>query len=203
MKISWRSIGTRPFTYTSGNSKIKQPLTPPRKKRLAELSTITTASVYNQVYHVQKPDYSKDVTEASNTAFVFVLLTSSQGTNTESRVLIEIWRDLAQRFGDVKFCQIRADLCIEGYPDKNTPTVLVYKDGDIRRQIVTLRELQGARTKAADFERVLLEVGAINHSDHRMQKRSEHSEDTEASRKTIKQGKNTSKVADDDDSDWD
>jgi len=203
MKISWRSIGTRPFTYTSGNSKIKQPLTPPRKKRLAELSTITTASVYNQVYHVQKPDYSKDVTEASNTAFVFVLLTSSQGTNTESRVLIEIWRDLAQRFGDVKFCQIRADLCIEGYPDKNTPTVLVYKDGDIRRQIVTLRELQGARTKAADLERVLLEVGAIAHSDHRIQKRSERSEDTEASRKTIKQGKNTSKVADDDDSDWD
>jgi len=99
------------------------------------------------VYHVQKPDYSKDVTEASNAAFVFVLLTSSQGTNTESRVLIEIWRDLAQRFGDVKFCQIRGDLCIEGYPDKNTPTVLVYKDGDIRRQIVTLRELQGARTK--------------------------------------------------------
>jgi hypothetical protein len=62
--------------------------------------------------------------------------------------LIEVWRTLAKKFGDVKFCQIRADLCIEGYPDKNTPTVLVYKDGDIRRQIVTLRELQGPRTKA-------------------------------------------------------
>jgi hypothetical protein len=37
-------------------------------------------------------------------------------------------------------------LCIEGYPDKNTPTVLVYKDGDIKKQIVTLRELNGPRT---------------------------------------------------------
>jgi hypothetical protein len=115
---------------------------------MGELSAINTASVYNQVYHLQKPDYSRDVTEASSKAYVLVLLTSSHGTNPESRILIEIWRQLAQRFGDVKFCQIRADLCIEGYPEKNTPTVLIYKDGDIKKQIVTLRELRGAHTTA-------------------------------------------------------
>jgi hypothetical protein len=113
---------------------------------MAEFNTIATASIYNQVYHLQKPDYSRDVTETSQKAHVFVLLTSSEGTNVESRVLIEIWRELARKFGDVKFCQMRADLCIEGYPDKNTPTVLVYRDGDIKRQIVTLRELGGVRT---------------------------------------------------------
>jgi hypothetical protein len=117
-----------------------------RKKRMAELSSITTASVYNQVYHLQKPDYSRDVTEASKNAYVLVLLTSSTGTNTESRIMIEHWRELAKRFGDVKFCQMRADLCIEGYPDKNTPTILIYKDGDIKRQIVTLMQLAGPRT---------------------------------------------------------
>ena len=127
---------------------MKNVLQESRKKRFAELSTITAASVYNQVYHLQKPDYSKEVTEASNKSYVFVLLTSSQGTNVESRLLIEIWRALAQRFGDVKFCQIRADLCIEGYPEKNTPTVLVYKNGDIQRQIVTLRELRSSHTTA-------------------------------------------------------
>jgi hypothetical protein len=89
------------------------------------------------------------VTEASQKAFVLVLLTSSQGTNTESRFLIEMWRELALRFGDVKFCQIRANLCIEGYPDKNTPTILVYRDGDIKRQLVTLRELRGSSTTVA------------------------------------------------------
>jgi hypothetical protein len=114
---------------------------------MAELNTITTASIYNQVYHVQKPDYSRDVTEVSHKAHVLVLLTSSEGTNVESSVLIEIWRELARKFGDVKFCQMRADLCIEGYPDKNTPTVLVYRDGDIKRQLVTLRELGGVRTE--------------------------------------------------------
>lgn len=142
---------------------------------MAELATTTAASVYNQVYHLQKPDYSRDVTDASKEAFVLVLLTSSQGTNTESRVLIEIWRELATRFGDVKFCQMRAELCIEGYPDKNTPTVLVYKDGDIKKQLVTLRELGGVRTKTpgtslyiyflSDQAGVLYlrEVGELNH----------------------------------------
>lgn len=113
---------------------------------MAELSTISSASVYNQVYPIQKPDYSRDVTEASRNAFVLVHLTSSLGTNIESMLLTELWRQMARKFGDVKFCEMRADLCIEGYPEKNTPTILVYRDGDIRRQVVTLRELGGQKT---------------------------------------------------------
>ena len=116
------------------------------KQRLAELTTITTTSVFNQVYHLQKPDYSKDVTEASKRAFVFVHLTSSLGTNIESRLLTKLWRELASKFGDIKFCEIQADMCIEGYPERNTPTILIYRMGDIKRQLVTLRELRGERT---------------------------------------------------------
>lgn len=126
-----------------------------RDKRMAELSTIATASVFNQVYPLQKPDYSKDVTEASNKAFVLVHLTSSLGTNIESGLLTELWRDLAQKFGDIKFCEIRADMCIEGYPERNTPTILVYRDGDIKKQLVTLRELSGEQTTIRGASRLL------------------------------------------------
>ena len=117
-----------------------------RQQRLAELSRVTRTSIYNQVYPLQKPDYFKDVTETSHKAFVLVHLTSSLGTNIESRLLTELWRDLARKFGDVKFCEMRADLCIEGYPERNTPTILVYRDGDIKKQVVTLRELAGTAT---------------------------------------------------------
>ena len=113
---------------------------------MAELSTIATTSVFNQVYPLQKPDYSKDVTEASDKAFVLVHLTSSLGTNIESRLLTELWREMARKFGDIKFCEIRADMCIEGYPERNTPTILIYRDGDIKKQVVTLRELNGQDT---------------------------------------------------------
>ena len=116
------------------------------QQRLTELSTIANTSLFNQVYPLQKPDYSKDVTEASSKAFILVHLKSSLGTNIESRLLTDLWRQVARTFGEVKFCEIRADMCIEGYPEKNTPTILVYKDGDIKRQIVTLKELGGERT---------------------------------------------------------
>lgn len=114
-----------------------------------ELADLNTASIYNQVYPVQKPDYSREVTEASTKSFVLVLLTSSTGTNPESQLMIELWRELAKKFGDMKFCQMQANLCIEGYPDRNTPTVLIYKDGEIKRQLVTLKEMNGVKTNMA------------------------------------------------------
>jgi hypothetical protein len=169
-----------------------------RNKRLAELSSLQRASVYGQVYPLQKPDYAKDVTEASNKAFVFVNLTSSLGTNVESRILTELWRQLAVKYGDVKFCEIRADMCIEGYPERNCPTVLVYKDGDIKRQVVSLREMSGVKTRLQDLERVLVEVGAVKENDMRVKRRDGDDEDEGRNSQGI-EGTNASVQDDDDD----
>ncbi|KAI9769364.1 MAG: hypothetical protein M1840_004066 [Geoglossum simile] len=144
-----------------------------RKQRLEELSTITKASLYGQVYPLQKPDYSRDVTEASNLAFVLVHLTSALGTNIESRLLTEIWRELARKFGDVKFCEIRGDLCIEGYPERNCPTILVYHNGEILQQIITLKQFRGDGTSTEDFSRLLVDIGAIKPNDYRIPRQAE------------------------------
>ncbi|KAH0543049.1 hypothetical protein FGG08_002562 [Glutinoglossum americanum] len=146
-----------------------------RKQRLAELSTITKASLYGQVYPLQKPDYSRDVTEASKSSFVLVHLTSSLGTNIESRLLTELWRDLARKFGDIKFCEIRGDLCIEGYPEKNCPTILAYHNGDILRQIITLKQFRGQQTSIDDIARLLVDVGAVKPNDYRILRTQDHS----------------------------
>lgn len=162
------------------------------EKRLAELSKLQKTSLFGQVYPLQKVDYAREVTEASNSAFVLVNLTS-MGGNVESRVLTELWRQLAAKFGDIKFCEIRADMCIEGYPEKNTPTILVYKDTEIKRQLITLQQLKGPRTKVEgmndprkhervfmryyiltgriDVERLLVDLGALKESDVRLKKR--------------------------------
>ncbi|KAJ5514038.1 hypothetical protein N7463_003590 [Penicillium fimorum] len=141
-----------------------------RQKRFAELSTLQQTSHFNQVFPLQKVDYAREVTEASNSAFVLVNLTS-MGGNVESRVLTELWRELAAKFGDIKFCEIRADMCIEGYPEKNTPTILAYKDTEIKKQLITLQQLKGPRTKIEDIERLLVEIGALKESDVRLKKR--------------------------------
>ncbi|EPS30442.1 Phosducin-like protein [Penicillium oxalicum] len=149
-----------------------------RQKRLTELSTLQQTSVFNQVYPLQKVDYAREVTEASNSAFVLVHLTSPSG-NVESRVLTELWRQMASKFGDIKFCEIRADMCIEGYPERNTPTILVYKDTEIRKQLVTLREMNGPRTKVTDLQRLLVEIGAVKESDVRLKKRDDSDDERE------------------------
>ncbi|KAE9965671.1 hypothetical protein BLS_007450 [Venturia inaequalis] len=143
----------------------------------------------------------KDVTEESKKAFVFVLLTSSQGMNVESRLLVEFWRELARVYGDVKFGQIRADLCIEGYPDRNTPTILVYKDGDVKKQVVTLLPLKGTQTKLPDLEQLLVEVGAVPIGDPRLRRNRDEDEDESRNLRSATGNKNA--AVEDDDSDWD
>ena len=173
-----------------------------RQKRMAEMNALAKASRFGSVYPVQKVDFTREVTEASQNAYVFVFLSSSTDGNVESRVLGEIWRELAAKYGDLKFCQIRADMCIEGYPERNCPTVLVYKDGDIRRQLVTLMELQGVRTKVEDLERVLVQVGAVKEGDSRLRRKDDDDHEIAGiGRRGINGSRR--KEEDDDDDDWD
>merc|ERR1712000_801192 len=67
-----------------------------RKKRIAELSTIEKKAIHGSVYPISKPEYQREVTDASKNGPVFVNLISSMGTNVESRVLSELWKQAAQ-----------------------------------------------------------------------------------------------------------
>lgn len=108
-------------------------------------------------------------------------------------------------------------MCIEGYPERNTPTILVYKDGEIRRQLITLRELNGPRTKLegtfhmkgsvshlliiflfnTDLERMLLDLGAVKESDVRLKKRSDSFDDDR------RREEENRAIDNNDDDDWD
>lgn len=48
-----------------------------------------------------------------------------------------------------KFLQIGAQACIEGYPDRNVPTVFVYRDGAVAANIVGMAEFGGLRATDA------------------------------------------------------
>ncbi|PTB64696.1 phosducin [Trichoderma citrinoviride] len=175
-----------------------------RQKRMAELSNLQKKSIHGSVYPVSKPEYQREITEASNNGPVFVNLTSAAG-NLESRILSELWRQAAKEYGDIKFCEIRANQAIENYPDRNCPTILVYNKGDIVKQIVTLMTLGGTRTNMRHIDDLLVEVGAVPDSDLRVVKRRRAAEDAEEERlagKSIKSS-NIGRGQDDDDDDWD
>lgn len=180
-----------------------------RQKRIQELNSLTKKAIHGTVYPISKPEYSREVTEASNNGPVFVHLTASLGTNVESRVLTELWMQAAKEYGEVKFCEIRADKAIENYPDRNCPTILVYKNGDIVKQIVTLVTVGGVRMNMMNIDDLLVEVGAVNEKDMRVVKRKRDAEDAkeeEHMSKGIKSGNlrhaNAKDDDDDDDDDW-
>jgi hypothetical protein len=175
-----------------------------RQQRVQELASLTKKAIHGAVYPISKPDYFREVTEASNIGPVLVNLTSGLGTNVESRVLTELWRNAATEYGEVKFCEIRGDMAIEGYPDRNCPTILVYNKGDIVKQIVTLMTLGGVKIGMPRIDQLLIEVGAIKNNDTRVMKRLRDAEDFEEEKRehgTLR-GAKTAKVEDDDD-DWD
>src|SRR5438045_7653748 len=62
-----------------------------KQARLAELQSLQQKSRHGSVYPISKPEWSREVTEASKEEHVFVNLTSGLGTNVESRVLMDLW----------------------------------------------------------------------------------------------------------------
>jgi hypothetical protein len=178
-----------------------------RQKRMAELGALQKKAVHGSVYPISKPDYQREVTDASANGPVFVNLTSSSGTNVESRVLSELWRQAAKEYGEIKFCEIRGNQAIENYPDRNCPTILVYNKGDIVKQLVTLMTIGGVRTNMLKIDGLLVEVGAVPETDMRIIKRRQAAEDAEDEREAsrgIKTGTaGRSRGGDDDDDDWD
>jgi hypothetical protein len=177
-----------------------------KQKRMAEISALKKKAVHGSVYPLSKPDYQREVTDASANGPVFVNLTSSSGTNVESRVLSELWRQAAKEYGEIKFCEIRGNQAIENYPDRNCPTILVYNKGDIVKQLVTLMTIGGVRTNMAKIDNMLVEVGAVPESDMRIIKRrqaAEDAEDEKEARKGIRTGTAGRSRDDSDDDDWD
>ncbi|KAL8391556.1 hypothetical protein RB595_010247 [Gaeumannomyces hyphopodioides] len=161
------------------------------QKRMAEMRELSKKSVHGSVYPLSKPEYQRAVTEASS--------------NGPSRVLSELWQQAAKEYGEVKFCEMRADQAIEGYPDHNCPTILVYRNGDIVKQIVTLMTVGGVRMGMLDLDKILVEVGAVPDTDMRVLQRRRRAEDAEEERLAGggKSLRSSRRKDDEDDDDWD
>ena len=58
-------------------------------------------------------------------------------------------KTLAAMYPATKFCSIVADMCIEGYPDRNVPTLLLYRGGQLVSQAAALGKPLGLRPPLA------------------------------------------------------
>lgn len=99
--------------------------------------------------------------------------------------------------------RIPAQLCVSNYPEKNTPTLLCYKDTNIAKQVVTLASLNGVRTNLRNLELLLVEIGAVKEGDARLKERADDDVDHQNDARKIKTGSKKLGTGVGDDDDWD
>ena len=51
--------------------------------------------------------------------------------------------NLSQKFPECKFVKSISSVCIPNYPDKNLPTIFIYKAGEMKKQFVGPHEFGG------------------------------------------------------------
>ncbi|GAA5936687.1 uncharacterized protein JCM15063_001957 [Sporobolomyces koalae] len=125
---------------------------------------------FGRVYPIGKVDYKREVTDASNEELegepegwgIGVVCTLFKDYIPESKVLMPILDQLASLYPSTKFVKIVSDHCIENYPDKNVPTMLIYRKGQMMGQVVGLGSVGGLKATLRDVERILFAFRGID-----------------------------------------
>mgnify|MGYP001074665932 CR=1 FL=1 len=68
---------------------------------------------------------------------------------------------LARKFNEITFFRMASTTCIPGYPDANLPTLLVYRDGVVRKTLAGLTRFGGPRMTPDDVEWELAQEGVL------------------------------------------
>lgn len=126
-----------------------------RKLRLQELQQAKKKNKFGTVREITKPEFVHEVSEASNDSWVVCCLYVN---NRENLYMLQCLRNVAARHQDVKFVQIVGPQCIEDYPEKYCPTLLIYKDNNAVGHIKGTAQFGGKRMTADIVEYELAQM---------------------------------------------
>ncbi|KAI7861671.1 thioredoxin-like protein [Spinellus fusiger] len=164
-----------------------------RQKRLQEMQTAVSREKYGQVVQISKPDFVKEVTEASKECYVVVHL--FQDHIPACKLMNYHLAELARQFKATKFLKIVADQCVPNYPDRNVPTLLVYGEGDLKANLVGAVQFGGMKMTVKSLRTLLAQYGAVPPEKDLSEK--------ETPKKTIYSSSNTAALSSDEESDAD
>ena len=99
--------------------------------------------IWNEYINVSHEQWTKEVTEVSHSHPVLVLLTkeNSKACFTLERVMEDVAR--TYRTSRTKFRRAEARDIIPNYPERNVPTLILYRNGDVVENIVGIEQFGG------------------------------------------------------------
>ncbi len=112
-----------------------------RQLRLQQMKLDQVKKRFGDVHEIKKADWIAEVTEASKSCTVVIHLYSDSVIQCE--LMGSALEVLAGKFREVKFLKIRSTQAIENWPDRNLPSLFVYRSGELSDQVLTLNELGG------------------------------------------------------------
>jgi len=133
-----------------------------RNKRIAEIRAVAEKSKFGKVEEISAQDYVQEVNNAGEGIWV-VLHLYKQGIPL-CALINEHMRYLAAKFPAAKFLKSISNTCIPNYPDKNLPTIFIYFEGELKKQLVGALEFRGPNLTQAEFEYLIGKTGAVETS---------------------------------------
>lgn len=97
---------------------------------------------FEGVREITRQDYVDEVTNATKGTYVILHLYQSSVSNCE--ILNRSMAECSIKYPHLKFLKIVASKCIENYPDKNCPTIVIYLNG---KMVTTLPRIDTKYTK--------------------------------------------------------
>ncbi|KAK2955595.1 putative phosducin family protein [Blattamonas nauphoetae] len=134
-----------------------------REQRKQQLKEEKARFKFGRLFMITEPDYVGEVSEASVTDDVVVLLTCDGNRDCEK--LETIFNQMAPIHGHIKFVRIKAQHAIHDYPDQNCPTVLVYRNKTIIKTWVTAAPFGGRVMSKKTVELELMKIGVLTSAD--------------------------------------
>ncbi|KAI8370055.1 thioredoxin-like protein [Choanephora cucurbitarum] len=167
-----------------------------RHKRMMEMQAQAAKEKYGEITEISKPDFVREVTEASKECYVVVHL--YKDAIPASRLMHRCLSELALQFKATKFVRIVSDQCIPNYPDFNVPTLLIYGEGDIKANLAGAIQFGGMKMTTRSLRSILAKYGAVP-----AEKSENDDESNNQPKKSIYQSKNTAALSSDEESDDD
>ncbi|KAG1466950.1 hypothetical protein G6F46_000241 [Rhizopus delemar] len=166
-----------------------------RHKRMMEMQAQAAKEKYGEVIEISKPDFVREVTDASKECFVVVHLYKEYipACKLMNRCLAE----LALQFKSTKFIKIVSDQCIPNFPDHNVPTLLIYGEGDLKANLAGAIQFDGMKMTSKSLRAVLAQYGAVP-----AEKGLDQGDD-EKPKRSVYQSKATAALSSDEESDGD
>ena len=136
-----------------------------REQRISELKDKQKAKVHGEVLEIQRDQWTREINASSNLSWVFVHLYEDHVRDCV--VLNRVLAEIAKKHAQVKFVKIRAKTAVPDWPDGNLPAAYLYKDGEMRTQLVGSREIAKGPPPftALSVERKLVELGVLAAAD--------------------------------------